>query len=64
VWIIFFEYRFSWFKLGVRRIGGYWYLETDGNRLTQEEINLIHEKENDIIHIAKGILYINWHAIS
>ena len=38
--------------------------ETDGNRLTQEQINLIHEKENDIIHIAKGILYINWHAIS
>ncbi|CAB3996958.1 PREDICTED: uncharacterized protein LOC107334477 [Paramuricea clavata] len=29
--------------------------ETDGNRLTQEEINLIHEKENDIIHIAKEI---------
>lgn len=29
--------------------------EADGNRLTQEEINMIHEKENDIIHNAKGI---------
>jgi hypothetical protein len=29
--------------------------ETDRNRLIQEEINLIHKKENDIIHIAKGI---------
>jgi hypothetical protein len=29
--------------------------ETDRNRLIQEEINLTHKKENDIIHIAKGI---------